>query len=81
MELNDFHDIRILVDDYLQSSQDNIYAAGDLIEVSDFITGRPVFLPFATYAYEYGHIAGENAAGGNASAAPVIQSSGLRLFD
>jgi NADPH-dependent 2,4-dienoyl-CoA reductase/sulfur reductase-like enzyme len=69
------------VDTRLRTSDFNIYAAGDLIEVTDFITGRPVFLPFASYAYEYGHIAGENAAGGNVSASPVINNSGLRLFD
>jgi NADPH-dependent 2,4-dienoyl-CoA reductase/sulfur reductase-like enzyme len=69
------------VDTRLRTSDFNIYAAGDLIEVTDFITGRPVFLPFASYAYEYGHIAGENAAGGNASASPVISNVGLRLFD
>lgn len=69
------------VDTRLRTSDFNIYAAGDLIEVTEFITGRPVFLPFATYAYEYGHIAGENAAGGNVSASPVINNAGLRLFD
>jgi NADPH-dependent 2,4-dienoyl-CoA reductase/sulfur reductase-like enzyme len=69
------------VDSRLRTSDFNIYAAGDLIEVIDFITGRPVFLPFATNAYEYGHIAGENAAGGNASALPVINNVGLRLFN
>ena len=69
------------VDSKLRTSDFNIYAAGDLIEVIDFITGRPVFLPFASYAYEYGHIAGENAAGGNVSTSPVINNAGLRLFD
>jgi len=69
------------VDTRLRTSDFNIYAAGDLIEVSEFTTGRPVFLPFASYAYEYGHIAGENAAGGNASVSPVINNVGLRLFD
>ena len=69
------------VDTRLRTSDFNIFAAGDLIEVIDLITGRPVFLPFATNAYEYGHIAGENAAGGNISASPVIKNTGLRLFN
>jgi NADPH-dependent 2,4-dienoyl-CoA reductase/sulfur reductase-like enzyme len=69
------------VDSRLRTSDFNIYAAGDIIEATDFITGRPVFLPFASYAYEYGHIAGGNAAGGNVSATPVINNAGLRLFD
>jgi NADPH-dependent 2,4-dienoyl-CoA reductase/sulfur reductase-like enzyme len=69
------------VDTRLRTSDFNIYAAGDLIEVTDFITGRPVFLPFASFAYDYGHIAGENAAGGNVSALPVVKNVALRLFD
>jgi NADPH-dependent 2,4-dienoyl-CoA reductase/sulfur reductase-like enzyme len=69
------------VDTRLRTSDFNIYAAGDLIEVIDFVTGRPVYIPFATYAYEHGHIAGENAAGGNASVLPVIKNAGLRIFD
>jgi NADPH-dependent 2,4-dienoyl-CoA reductase/sulfur reductase-like enzyme len=69
------------VDTRLRTSDFNIYAAGDLVEVIDFVTGRPVYIPLATYAYEYGHIAGENAAGGNASVSPVIKNAGLRIFD
>ncbi|MDR3668851.1 MAG: FAD-dependent oxidoreductase [Ignavibacteriaceae bacterium] len=71
----------LMVDTRLRTSDFNIYAAGDLIEVTDFVTGRPVYIPFASYAYEHGHIAGENAAGGNVSVSPVIKNSGLRLFD
>jgi NADPH-dependent 2,4-dienoyl-CoA reductase/sulfur reductase-like enzyme len=69
------------VDSRLRTSDFNIYAAGDLVEVVDFVTGRPVYIPFASYAYEHGHIAGENAAGGNASVSPVIKNGGLRIFD
>jgi NADPH-dependent 2,4-dienoyl-CoA reductase/sulfur reductase-like enzyme len=69
------------VDTRLRTSDFNIYAAGDLIEVTDFVTGRPVYLPYASYAYEHGHIAGENAAGGNVSVSPVIKNVGVRLFD
>jgi NADPH-dependent 2,4-dienoyl-CoA reductase/sulfur reductase-like enzyme len=69
------------VDTRLRTSDFNIYAAGDLIEVNDFITGRPAYFPLASFAYDYGHAAGENAAGGNVSVAPVIRNAGLRLFD
>jgi NADPH-dependent 2,4-dienoyl-CoA reductase/sulfur reductase-like enzyme len=71
----------VKVDTRLRTSDFNIYAAGDLIEITDFITGRPVYLPFASYAYDYGHIAGENAAGGNVPALPVIKNVALRIFD
>lgn len=71
----------VKVDSKLRTSDFNIYAAGDIAEVTDFITGKPAWYPFASYAYENGHIAGENAAGGNASSSPVVKNVALRLFD
>ena len=71
----------IKVDTKLRTSDFNIYAAGDVAEITDFTTGRPIWNPFASYAYENGHIAGENAAGGNVSSSPAIKNISLRLFD
>ena len=69
------------VDSKLRTSNFNIFAAGDNAEVIDFITGKPVWQPFASYAYENGHVAGENAAGGNVSSIPVVRNVALRIFD
>jgi len=71
----------VKVDTKLRTSDFNIYAAGDIVEITDFITGKPAWLPFASFAYENGHIAGENAAGGNASASPVVKNIALRIYD
>jgi NADPH-dependent 2,4-dienoyl-CoA reductase/sulfur reductase-like enzyme len=71
----------VKVDSKLRTSDFNIYAAGDIAEVTDFITGKPAYLPFASYAYENGHIAGENAAGGNASTSPIVRNVAVRIFD
>ena len=50
------------VDRKLRTSDRNIFAAGDNIEVTNAITAKKEYLPFATFAHSYGHIAGENAA-------------------
>lgn len=71
----------LIVDNRLKTSNPNIYAAGDNIEIKNKISNRNDYIPLATYAQRYGHIAGENAAGGNQIAEPVILNSAFKLFD
>src|SRR5690606_20358135 len=55
----------ITVDGKLKTTDPDIFAAGDCIEVKNTVTNQYEYLPLATLAHEQGHIAGENAAGGN----------------
>jgi NADPH-dependent 2,4-dienoyl-CoA reductase/sulfur reductase-like enzyme len=71
----------IKVDNYLKSSNRFIYAAGDNVEVINAVTGKPDYIPLATHAYNLGHIAGENAAGGNVKYEPVVQNISVKIFD
>lgn len=71
----------IKVDTKLRTSCQNIYAAGDCIEVTNAVTNRPAYIPLATIAHDYGHIAGENAAGGNKRVEPVVKNLSVRIFD
>lgn len=71
----------ISVDKYLRTSDPDIYAAGDCIEVINYITVKPDYFPVATTAHEYGHIAGENAAGGNIIAEPVVKNIAVKILD
>jgi len=71
----------IKVDNYLKSSDRFIYAAGDNVEVINAVTGKPDYIPLATHAYNLGHIAGENAAGGNVKYEPVVQNISVKIFD
>lgn len=70
----------IQVDSKMKTSDPNIYAAGDVIEVKDFITNKYSHVPLATIAHSSGHIAGENAAGGNAVLKNVISNSAFNAF-
>ncbi|MBI2418181.1 MAG: FAD-dependent oxidoreductase [Ignavibacteriales bacterium] len=59
----------------------NIFAAGDAIECTDYITKNKVYYPSAVTAQITGHIAGENAAGGNVFFQPVIKNIALPFFN
>jgi NADPH-dependent 2,4-dienoyl-CoA reductase/sulfur reductase-like enzyme len=71
----------ISVDRKLKTSDPNIYAAGDCIEIINRITGKPDYIPLATIAHHCGHIAGENAAGGNKVAQPFVKNIAVKIFN
>jgi NAD(P)H-nitrite reductase large subunit len=53
----------ILVDDHLRSSVPNIYAAGDVAEGKDLVSGQPAVHAIEPTAMEHGRVAGANMAG------------------
>jgi NAD(P)H-nitrite reductase large subunit len=53
----------ILVDDHLRSSVPNVYAAGDVAEGRDFVTGERAVHAIEPTAMEHGRIVGANMAG------------------
>lgn len=55
----------ILVDSHLKTSDPEIYAAGDAVEVLDPITGSKTAIPLAGPANKQGRIAADNLAGGS----------------
>jgi NADPH-dependent 2,4-dienoyl-CoA reductase/sulfur reductase-like enzyme len=79
LEIGEFGGIKI--DSRLMTSDPHIYSAGDCIEIINSVTGRPYYFPIATLARDYGHIAGENAAGGNRRINPVVKNISVKLWD
>jgi NAD(P)H-nitrite reductase large subunit len=53
----------IVVDDHLRSNVPNVYAAGDIAEGRDVITGQPAVHAIEPTAMEHGRIVGANMAG------------------
>jgi NADPH-dependent 2,4-dienoyl-CoA reductase/sulfur reductase-like enzyme len=70
----------IKVDQKLRTSDTNIFAAGDCIEIVNRIVNKPDYFPLATIAHQSGHTAGENAAGGNGTFQPVIKNIAVKFF-
>ena len=69
----------LVVDNRLKTSDSNIFAAGDNIEIPNFISKKRDYIPLATHAHSFGHIAGENAGGGNKIVEPVILNSTFKF--
>jgi NADPH-dependent 2,4-dienoyl-CoA reductase/sulfur reductase-like enzyme/rhodanese-related sulfurtransferase len=72
----------IIVNEYMQTSDHNIYAAGDCIETKHLITGEPTHAPFGDLANLQGRVAGENAVLGNKVTFPGTIATGIcNVFD
>jgi NADPH-dependent 2,4-dienoyl-CoA reductase/sulfur reductase-like enzyme/rhodanese-related sulfurtransferase len=72
----------ILVDEYMQTSDPDIYAVGDCVELVHRITGRKTRAPFGDLANLEGRVAGENAALGNCVTFPGTFHTGIcKVFD
>lgn len=70
----------LLVDQYLQTSDKDIYAAGDMIELEHRVSGRRVRIPLAGPANRQGRIAAENIFGGKHAYNGSMGTSILRVF-
>ncbi len=71
----------IKVDRSLKTSDPNIWACGDNIEIINEVTKQNDYFPVATVAHEFAHIAGENAAGGSAFSDPVVKNIAVKILD
>ncbi|KRQ87073.1 Coenzyme A disulfide reductase [Caloramator mitchellensis] len=71
----------LLVDSTLKTSDDNIYAAGDMVEIENRVLGKKVRIPLAGPANRQGRIAAENALGKRHVYKGAIGTSIVRVFD
>lgn len=71
----------IVVDSHMKTNLPDIYAVGDAVEVKDFITGNPAFIPLAGPANKQGRIAADNIAGYGSAYTGTQGSAVLKLFD
>ncbi len=71
----------IAVNEYLQTSDSNIYAAGDCAEAFHVVGGKPFYLPLGSIANRQGRIAGSNAAGRRQKFCPVTGTTIIKVFD
>jgi len=70
------------VNEYMQTSDPDIYAVGDCVESVNRITGKKVHAPYGDLANLQGRVAGENAASTNCVTFPgTIQTGICKVFD
>ena len=70
----------IIVNENMQTSDKNIYAAGDSVEVKDFVTGNSVLIPLAGPANRQGRIIADNICGINSVYKKTQGASVLKVF-
>jgi NAD(P)H-nitrite reductase large subunit len=70
----------IVVDERMQTSAENIYAAGDAIETLNAATGKTEVMPLWQNAVEQGRVAGVNMAGGEERYSGAIWQNSLQVF-
>jgi len=71
----------ILVDEYMQTSDPDIYAVGDAVEVKDFVGGNPALIPLAGPANKQGRIAANNICGRDEKFTGTQGTSIVKVFD
>lgn len=71
----------IVVDSHMRTSDPSIYAVGDAVQVSNYVTGEPANIALAGPANRQGRIAAMNIAGGDAEYRGSLGSSVIKVFD
>ncbi|MCQ2559396.1 MAG: FAD-dependent oxidoreductase [Clostridia bacterium] len=67
----------IKVNEYMQTTDPDIYALGDCVENTQLITGQKVFTPMATYANRQGRVVANNIVLGNKDAFPGVLGTSI----
>lgn len=79
LEIGPFRGIR--VDDRMCTSDPDIYAAGDCVEVKNILTGQPSFIPLGSTANKQGRVAAINLCGGDETFPGVLGSTVVKVCD
>ena len=71
----------VKVDEYLKTSDSDIYAAGDVIEIRNAITGQKALVPLAGPANKQGRTAADNILGREEKYTGTIGTSIMKFFN
>jgi NADPH-dependent 2,4-dienoyl-CoA reductase/sulfur reductase-like enzyme/rhodanese-related sulfurtransferase len=71
----------IKVNEFLRTSDPDIYAIGDAVEVKNFVLGIPALVPLAGPANKQGRMAADNISGKKRTYKGTQSTSILKLFD
>jgi len=71
----------IVVDERMTTSDLNIFAAGDCVELKHLVSGKAVILPLGSLANREGRVIGSNLGGGDERFGPGVGSAAVKVFD
>jgi NADPH-dependent 2,4-dienoyl-CoA reductase/sulfur reductase-like enzyme/rhodanese-related sulfurtransferase len=71
----------LAVNQYLQTSDPDIYAGGDCAETVNLITGKKTLVPLGSTANKQGRVIGNNVTGGNDTFPGIVGTGIAKIFD
>ena len=71
----------IIVNRRMQTSDPDIYAAGDCVKLTNLLTGKKFYAPFGSLANKEGRVVGDNLAGLPTTFAGAVGSFIMKAFD
>ena len=71
----------IKVNEYMQTSDPEIFAAGDCVETINLVTGKPTLTPMGSAANKQGRAAGANALGRSLAVKGFLGTVIVKVFD
>ncbi len=71
----------LAVNEYLQTSDPDIYAGGDCAETVNLITGKKTLVPLGSTANKQGRVIGTNVTGGSDTFAGITGTGIAKIFD
>ncbi|AGF57073.1 CoA-disulfide reductase [Clostridium saccharoperbutylacetonicum] len=71
----------IVVDKFMKTSDPNIFALGDAVEIMDYVNKKPTMIPLAWPANRQGRIVADNICGRNVEYKGTLGSSVAKVFD
>ena len=71
----------LAVNDYMQTSDPDIYAGGDCVENTHRVTGAKILAPMGSTANKHGRIIGTNVTGGRDTFPGVLGTAIVKVFD
>ncbi|MDD2556907.1 MAG: FAD-dependent oxidoreductase [Desulfuromonas sp.] len=71
----------IAVNAYMQSSDPDIYAAGDCAECTDFLSNKKVYVPLGSTANKHGRVVANNIGGRYEQFPGILGSLAVKVFD
>lgn len=71
----------IIVNEFMQTNDENIYAAGDSVEIKDFVDNSQTLIPLAGPANRQGRIIADNISGLNSTYKNTQGTAVVKVFD
>ncbi len=71
----------IIINEYCQTSDPDIYAGGDCVMTTNIVSGQRVYAPMGSTANRQGRVIGTNITGGNDTHPGVLNTAVCKMFD